>query len=1199
MAFILLLLVALATLVSVDIHTAGINHMKQEARENARFGMLVALGKLQTLAGPDQRVTGTADILNATADSHDVIAAEKSHWTGIWEVNYDEKTGTYSEALLNFLISGLDDDPTDPLAEAQDYALPTPGQDHDDFVELLGSSNVDTNQPGEGIVARKVDIGNGGRYAYWVGDEGVKARINLAAVSPAVSPSLPKDRLKLGAPSTSPGNVMVGLEDFPVGHAALERLHAPEEITVAEPSIGHEQLAPRFHDYTFTSVGIPTNTAQGGLKKDLSLAFEMEDDTFNQDSFFAGVLDNGFPDDEYPYVNHKFRYVYNVPMDYNDPGSRTIRGPTWHVLRNYYRQYREVNDVTQSPGIQAQVDQPLPHNPATGAFSSSWSAPGAYSLYWRNYADPLTTDTPIIPPVSWQGGWEPPIVRPIEGAIAPLLTRIQNVFSLRKVALSDEEIANLTPGGANSGYTDQVQIVWDPVVTLWNPYNVAITFKGLIIDTGTVPFRLNIRTSQPSYLFYGNGNRNDSVIVPGKDGLPPVHAVSNTPETLNHTNVQFERIIQNSWGNFKADVLTHSFRFIIGEFGETVTIQPGEIIVYSAGNSQNLPYLDPNDKNKSVVIQAEEGFDGSYGFAFDTGMTGSNSQVLHISVEARENEYNTIEYFMINDWSRVTKHKGYPEPTDEALPKIGVLTPFYPQQAADARVPPTTNNTIDISFTKLGYDSQPVFQSDFYMKTSESPNAIALAPYNNPRARTTMPIGLENSKYKPSAPLWDLTLSEVFGMGDVANADTENHGFWGESNVGGESFVTLYEVPTTPLTSLGQFMHANIAYRGHTPLYPVGSSFASPFIPLDQYFAEIPHSQNGEFTYDACVPDISYLMNEALWDGYFFSTLAPQKGSVFGLGQDKTIGDVVDDFARGAVPLPNKRITFIGDDAGGMSEGTFITRIVDGDDIAGNSHELSAGNLGIKGAFNINSTSVEAWKSLLSGLRDEVIAYYDAEDQSFDTETANASTPFSKFTLPNGTRDDAWRGYSQLNDEQIRDLAVAIVANIHERGPFPTLASFINRELTPGPTGLAGVLEASIQQTTINNHHNPLTADTNFLLQPGNINRYDSNTPLSRETGIPGFLTQADILLAIGSVITNRSDTFIIRSYGEASNPITRESSKAWLEAIVQRIGAPVQAVSSDPFDPDFFTPVVDEHGTSLGRQFKVLSIRWLDEGEI
>jgi hypothetical protein len=99
-----------------------------------------------------------------------------------------------------------------------------------------------------------------------------------------------------------------------------------------------------------------------------------------------------------------------------------------------------------------------------------------------------------------------------------------------------------------------------------------------------------------------------------------------------------------------------------------------------------------------------------------------------------------------------------------------------------------------------------------------------------------------------------------------------------------------------------------------------------------------------------------------------------------------------------------------------------------------------------------------------------------------------------------------------------------------------------------------------------------------------------------RSTGIPGWLTQADVLQVIGPALTTRSDTFRIRAYGEALSPDGKTVlAKAWCEAIVQRI-------------PEYLDPTNGStaRGTELnsinqtyGRRFNVVSFRWLSQNEI
>jgi hypothetical protein len=96
-----------------------------------------------------------------------------------------------------------------------------------------------------------------------------------------------------------------------------------------------------------------------------------------------------------------------------------------------------------------------------------------------------------------------------------------------------------------------------------------------------------------------------------------------------------------------------------------------------------------------------------------------------------------------------------------------------------------------------------------------------------------------------------------------------------------------------------------------------------------------------------------------------------------------------------------------------------------------------------------------------------------------------------------------------------------------------------------------------------------------------------------RNEGMPGYLLQSDLLKPMASVLSARSDTFIIRSYGDVRNG-DQVVSKAWCEAVVQRcpdyVGDSVQ-----PWE----TPAAGTDDETFGRRFRVVSFRWLGEDEV
>jgi hypothetical protein len=95
--------------------------------------------------------------------------------------------------------------------------------------------------------------------------------------------------------------------------------------------------------------------------------------------------------------------------------------------------------------------------------------------------------------------------------------------------------------------------------------------------------------------------------------------------------------------------------------------------------------------------------------------------------------------------------------------------------------------------------------------------------------------------------------------------------------------------------------------------------------------------------------------------------------------------------------------------------------------------------------------------------------------------------------------------------------------------------------------------------------------------------------------GAPGYLTQGDILSAIGPVVAVRSDTFRIRTYGEALDPENKIIARAWCEAVVQRV--PEFVDSTD--EPETATEALTDINKTFGRRFMVTSFRWLGKDEV
>ena len=350
--------------------------------------------------------------------------------------------------------------------------------------------------------------------------------------------------------------------------------------------------------------------------------------------------------------------------------------------------------------------------------------------------------------------------------------------------------------------------------------------------------------------------------------------------------------------------------------------------------------------------------------------------------------------------------------------------------------------------------------------------------------------------------------------------------------------------------------------------------------------------------------DHSYLANQALWDDYFLSGISPQTAAVFSNKRDQK--DVARGFLDDSTPLPVKayKPSLQGSDADQI-----LGKLFSGSSPATGAEKLTAALISVDGMFNVNSTSVEAWKALLSGLRDRDIMGQSplGGDDSVDADgaTANASllTPNNSKVLTDSGNDlgpdglsAQWKGVHMISDMEIEALAKAIVGEVRKRGPFLSLADFVNRRVgTDKDLALSGAIQSALDADSVT---------INKVFRAGDRASKGSEAGLAfpeaergaAAYGIPGYVKQADILTPIAPLLSARSDTFTIRGYGEVADASGKVLARAWCEAVVQR--------NADFVDPlDEITKPLDQLQSQMnkafGRRFEMVSFRWLSPAEV
>jgi hypothetical protein len=397
-----------------------------------------------------------------------------------------------------------------------------------------------------------------------------------------------------------------------------------------------------------------------------------------------------------------------------------------------------------------------------------------------------------------------------------------------------------------------------------------------------------------------------------------------------------------------------------------------------------------------------------------------------------------------------------------------------------------------------------------------------------------------------------------------------------------------------PIHSLGQLMHANLNAVPFGPSYVVGYSRAP---------AAISNRQNIRETASTLIEnervDLAYMVNASLWDRFYLSTI-PQTG-------------VFDPADQGLV-LANNQLRLVPSADGNYPTSTQIRN-------SQSAFNQSAANVLVEGAFNINSTSVEAWQSFLLSKSGRTLETAFGGNKGSFGATYNPSGDeeivlFPRFAEPvfgksnassfqfGDPRSDAFyrAGLHITNRASIQRLAETIVAEIKRRGPFLSMADFVNRRLIPDQAsldgdymGLMGTLEAAIhrvsQQSGLLNHQLIFGDNDPRGTSLGTANNADQErrfavprgTSESALEGYASYLMQADILASLGSSLSVRSDTFTIHGYGQTKDPVSgRIIAQARCELVVQRLADPVESGDS----------IINPSG-DFGRRFAIVAFRW------
>ena len=1214
LALLTVVMLGMLSLSVITVRSSSQSSHDLEARTNARLAMMMALGELQKHLGPDQRVSAPAALLDSDPDSPSIDGVRHPHWVGVWshldedgnslwvrdDINgglkdrRDLENWDREKESISYLVSGNEGG----RKSASNFRQPLgPDSDLSKPVRMVGPGSLGDDQERlreGGVDVERVPVasdGKGGHYAYWVGDLGTRANI----ATPNRHETSPDDELgdlfEVMTSQEANSEVMSAGGEPPqrIEENRKDALVSARQVDLLDRSAKTWREA-HFHDLTVHSRSVLADVKNGGLKRDLTAYFQSigaingegtkwTQGISDEDNIIGPANPEAARSEELVWANTRHRFT----------------SPKFGLLRKWALLSQGVPQG--DAGVQAIVPKPEPRPrniDLEGQASANLKPASIASL-----------DAPNLMPVL------------VEGSMYSVVSWHRN-----------------PPG---SIFLFNIRLHAYPRVVLWNCYNVELTVEDLMVllhvngrkEMATEGIRVDRFTGRPIsaglwyWIWFVGGRSNE--LHPGQSILD---------------------------SNLYKDPYIGSFYFAL----EKTTLGPGECLVFTPDKAAEYDNnaLEKNTLSASVAPDP----DLNYYFTaseLDGGMNFYPTTYWFVGTDA-ENERGWNIKNQADDFRMMLKDRGSesgitPQSFD-LLPQVSYVSCSMQFGAgreprfAWSRNSRETMYETDLAtarwLPRLGQPSRPIpnvrtrdgyrlrwFQehpsnllNSGELKDEPHFDTAHLANWN-PRASYSFRTPWDNLAGEiartGSGPWFfgsytrDL-FDQAVSWNDMMPVprDGRFHGNPFGQPIEGRQRNILFDVPRrgTGVMSLAQLQHAKLSEFSWHPAYAVGQSLVDPRVGTASSAPEFESeseeavtgwdsahlgwSPDGERSggreqwarfgralaqnyaeTDHLVYDLSYEANHNLWDSFFLSTGSKTEKRRF-----------LDDPVNEA--LPNGRHVLAD-----------RTRDLAGPEELSDFHR-AAYHLLLHGGFNVNSTSVEAWKALLAATRNSGYASPD-------------HTPFPRVINPpdvellDGAADDpaAWSGFRSLSDPELELLASEIVREVKARGPFLTLADFVNRRLVKRKSdqaGHQGALQAAIEAAGLNADFEivyPLENEESLddYQHPDNIKDptrlEQSLKPASKAWGAPGYLTQGDLLQVVGPALTARSDTFMIRAYGDSVDENGAILARAWCEVVVQRTPVPVNPTRLG------LNPDLTDEKNDFGRRFAIQSFRWLNPGEI
>ncbi len=737
----------------------------------------------------------------------------------------------------------------------------------------------------------------------------------------------------------------------------------------------------------------------------------------------------------------------------------------------------------------------------------------------------------------------------------------------------------------------------DPIFTIWNPFDVCLHVPQsyfATLKTWAIPYDLNLtlqggptgfRTSYTSSIgdIYRVGGTGNAVFV-----------------------------FQGTLGN-------------VSKTSQNLVLRPGEVQVMAQGFGAPIKY-NPTGVDWDSKLGWE--FASGYAYKIDyepgdttgTKKTGAQRITYSMAPNAKKSDNTAlmlwsygvpganpyIGSFNINFSN--SRLSGQGEITANSFPTIFPSLPL--DASASKTIAELENNKWPICVFTYGLRTE----SDPFLTSGKRSTGRSML-----RANATS-LGQDLFNLDPAvvrtSPL-QVGMRRVNSLSDpIVECDVKGLGYYGAgySSNDGVSHVVTRSIMREPIHSLGALQHGSAEGKKFGQAVGEKTWFLQPSIShaIANSFAPSflgPDAVRGTLA-GWPAADHSYLANLALWDTYFYSSIKPRTKSAHkspSTAYSEQKRRLEDFLATDTAykPLPNERMRPWASDPASDIKALFPSTTPDP-----SAADRTASLLMVDGMFNVNSTSVTAWKSFLSGLKKAKVPsnpspgllsqakMVDAQGTAVAALLEAAGEEIDDTTLGDPSEAEQWRGFRSLSNDQIDELAKAIVKQVRKRGPFLSIADFVNRR--PGSNkelAVSGALQSALDDKDVSINEAYRQGDRSLSLAEAQAQGFPFPEAEAgpKAIGSPGYVKQGDLLTSLGPMIAVRGDTFVIRGYGEA-----REASgkivlaRSWCEAVVQRVPDYL-----DPSDKAYAAVPTSPVNLTFGRRFNIVSFRFLNPEEV